>query len=67
VVKVISHKAASRLHMDGSIVFASLRQCVPSRKLNNASLVPSESTCQTTSRSVQPFCRTHDCDRHTDR
>jgi len=42
--------------MDGSIVFATLRQCAPAS--NNASLDPPESISQT-HRSVQPFSTAH--------
>jgi len=37
------------------------------RHLIHGSFGPPESTSQTTSRSVQPFCRAHDRDRPTDR
>jgi len=43
--------------MDNSLVFARLLHCAP--HLIHASLDPSESTTQTASRSVQPFCTAH--------
>jgi len=43
--------------MDHSMVFAGWRQCAP--HLINASLGPRQSTTQTTSRSVRPFCAVH--------
>jgi len=44
---------ASPPYMDGSMVFASLRQCAP--HLTHASLGPPKSIPQSASRSVQPF------------
>jgi len=41
--------------MDGSIVFATWRQCGGAPHLTHAFVSPSESTLQTASRSVQPF------------
>jgi len=65
LVKVIWQKVASPPHTNGSVVFARWRQYSP--HLIHGSLGSLESTFQTTSRSVQPFCRARDCDRQTDR
>jgi len=46
-------------HMDGSRVYARLRQCAPHLGLIHASLGQSESKSQTVSRPVQPFCTAH--------
>jgi len=54
MLKVIWQKnAASPPHMDGSIVFARLRQCAP--HITHAFLGPPKSIAQTASRSVVPI------------
>jgi len=51
--KKFDKKAASPLHMDGSIILARLCQCAP--HLMHASLGQSESTTQMTYRLIEPF------------
>ena len=51
------HKAASPSHTDGSILFARLRQCAT--HVTHTTFGQTESTIQTASRSVQPFCTAH--------